>query len=129
MWLVCNSHDCCQKNGEHTPLLCHNTAVTTKTTQGLLTYVGKLSLSMSIFFLFYSLIGPFIIYVFVDSGSYLLLENKIKMEGLIELIYVNGFSVFCLAIAYPGFEFVFHNCMQVFLFSIKFFILLYSFSL
>lgn len=41
------------------------------------------------FFLFYSLIGPFIIYVFVDSGSYLLLENKIKMEGLIELIYVN----------------------------------------
>lgn len=48
---------------------------------------------------------------------------------LIELIYVNGFSVFCLAIAYPGFEFVFHNCMQVFLFSIKFFILLYSFSL
>lgn len=104
MWLVCNSHDCCQKNGEHAPVLCHNAAVTTKTTLSLLTYVGKLSLSMYFFFLFYSLIGPFIIYVFVGSGSCLLLENKIKVEVIIDLICVNGFSIFCFAIAYPGFE-------------------------
>lgn len=52
VWLVCNSHNCCQKNGEHTPVLCHNDAVATKTSLSLPAYMGKLSLfiHVNIFF-------------------------------------------------------------------------------